>query len=271
MAALAGAYMYTPVCHIQAGERSGNIDGVARHAIGKFAHLHLAANEDAAERLVKLGEETSRVHIVGAPQLDELEAADYASADELSQLYGIDMDKPYFLVVQHPVTEEMDRIPRQVQAIVEALSGFEHNKIWVLPNNDAGGGMLRKELLEQRNSSIFIFDNLTRRDYLGFMRHCACMVGNSSSGLLEAPTFKIAAVNIGRRQTDRVAGINVLNTIDDSKAIAAAITQALSSDFQAALEDCVNPYGDGCSADRILKVLEDTPIDENLLIKRLTY
>ncbi|HER26352.1 MAG TPA: UDP-N-acetylglucosamine 2-epimerase (hydrolyzing) [Rhodospirillales bacterium] len=271
MAALAGAYMYTPVCHIQAGERSGNIDGVARHAIGKFAHLHLAANEDAAERLIKLGEQPFRVHMVGAPQLDELVTADYASADDLAAKYGVAMDKPYFLVVQHPVTEEMDKIPEQVSAMLNGLAQFDHPKIWILPNNDAGGAMLRKELLQQRDGSIAIFDNLTRRDYLGFMRHCAAVIGNSSSGLLEAPTFKIGAVNIGRRQADRTAGSNVIDARDEAKSIAAAIGEVLSPAFQDKLQDCVNPYGDGKSSDRILNVLENTPIDESLLIKRLTY
>ena len=271
MAALAGAYMYAPVCHIQAGERSGNIDGVARHAIGKFVHLHFAANTDAGERLVKLGEEPFRVHVVGAPQLDELESEIYASRQELSKRYGIDVQKPYLLVVQHPVTEEMHKVPEQVAATVKALSGFEHQKIWILPNNDAGGGMLRKVLLEQRDRGVFVFDNLTRRDYLGFMRHSACMVGNSSSGLLEAPTFKIAAVNIGRRQADRVIGINVIHSTDDATSIVNAVTEALSSEFQNNLENCVNPYGDGRSSERILDVLGETQINEDLLIKRLTY
>jgi GDP/UDP-N,N'-diacetylbacillosamine 2-epimerase (hydrolysing) len=111
---------------------------------------------------------------------------------------------------------------------------------------------------------------MTRRDYLGFMKHCACMVGNSSSGLLEAPTFGIPAVNLGRRQIDRVKGPNVIDARFERDCIVAAIGRALSEEFRVSLKDCVNPYGDGRSAPRILDVLAATPVDDRLLIKRTT-
>lgn len=271
MAAISGAYTYTPACHIQAGERSGNIDGVARHAIGKFVHLHFAANEDAVERLIRLGEEPFRIHNVGAPQIDELAASEYTGADELAEHYGLDIAKPYLLCVQHPVTEEMDRAADQARTTIDAVAEFDMPKVWVLPNNDAGGRLVRRTLLDERGPDMMVFDNLTRRDYLGFLRGCACMVGNSSSALLEAPTFGIAAVNIGRRQADRICGANVLHAEFDPKEIRAAVEQALSPAFQATLTDCVNPYGDGRSSQRILDTLTNTPINEALLIKRLTY
>lgn len=271
MAAISAAYTYTPVCHIQAGERSGNIDGVARHAIGKFVHLHFAANADAAERLHRLGEEEFRIHNVGAPQLDEMVAADFTGLDELSQRYPINGRTPYLLVVLHPVTEEMGQVPEQVDATLAALREFAMPKIWVLSNNDAGGHMLRRTLLGRRGSDIHVFDNLTRRDYLGLLRHSACIVGNSSSGLLEAPTFKTPAVNIGRRQADRVFGDNVINVDFEADAIVRAIEKALSPSFRQGLETCINPYGDGRSSERILDILMRTPINETLLVKRLTY
>lgn len=269
--AIAGAYTYTPVAHIQAGERSGNIDGTARHALGKFAHLHFAANEDAAERLLKLGEESFRVHNVGAPQLDDMKKGLISSLPELARNYGFEERSPYLLVVQHPVTEEMDRAEKQVKVLVESLNHFNMRKIWILPNNDAGSATVRRVLLQQRRADIQIYENLTRKDYLGLLKHSRAIIGNSSSGLLEAPTFCIPAVNIGRRQANRVQGLNVINTNFIVPECIRAIERAISSEFLASIKDCVNPYGDGNSSKKILDILQNTAINDKLLIKNLVY
>jgi len=271
MGAIAAAYTYTPVAHIQAGERSGNIDGVARHAIGKFVHLHFAANQDAADRLLKLGEEEFRIHNVGAPQLDELVKTNIPNRTQLANRLQIPEETPFLLVVQHPVTEEMDKAANQVAALTDALKHFELPKVWILPNNDAGSHIVRRTLLQNRGRDTFIFDNLSRIDYLGLLKHCEAIIGNSSSGLLEAPTFKTPAVNIGRRQANRVQGINVIDCQFSRESIEQAIHVALSSDFKQGLDDSENPYGDGCSAERILKILREMRIDNRLLIKNLTY
>lgn len=270
MSAIVAAYTYTPIAHIQAGERSGNIDGVTRHAIGKLVNLHLAANQDAADRLLNLGEESFRIHMVGAPQLDELVDADVSTREELASRHAIDVDEQYLLVVQHPVTEEMDQARGQVNELVHALRQVDMPKVWILPNNDAGSGVIRQVLVDLRTSDIHLYENMTRRDYLGFMKHCACMVGNSSSGLLEAPTFKIPAVNLGRRQADRVKGINVIDAPFEQTKIKEAIDEALSPEFRQKLVACENPYGDGQSARRILEILATTAVDDRLLIKQLT-
>jgi GDP/UDP-N,N'-diacetylbacillosamine 2-epimerase (hydrolysing) len=270
MAAIAAAYTYTPVAHIQAGEKSGNIDGVTRHSIGKFVHLHFAANQDAADRLLQLGEESFRVHLVGAPQLDEAATGDVATVEELESRYMIPLNAGCLLVVQHPVTEEMYRARSQVEALVQALRQFQLPKVWIMPNNDAGAAMVRQTLGTLRTSDVYVFDNMSRRDYLGFMKASAAMIGNSSSGLIEAPTFATPAVNLGRRQADRIRGINVIDAPWESQAITAALTQALSAEFKSRMRGCVNPYGDGQSSERILNTLMNTPIDDRLLIKRLT-
>lgn len=271
MGAIAGAYTYIPVAHIQAGERSGNIDGTARHAIGKFAHLHFAANEDAADRLFKLGEESFRIHNVGAPQLDELAEGLITSRTELSKLYDIGEDEPYLLVAQHPVTEEMDIAEKQVGVLVEALNQFDMRKIWILPNNDAGSEAVRRALLMNRRADSHIYENLTRADYLGLLKNCEALIGNSSSGLLEAPTFSIPAVNIGRRQADRVQGENVINASFEIASCIDAIQKALSSSFKSSLSEISNPYGDGNSSEKILNILRNAKIDDKLLIKKLTF
>lgn len=269
--AMAAAYTYTPVAHIQAGERSGNIDGVARHAIGKFVHLHFAANKDSGERLKRLGEEQFRVKVVGAPQLDELVNCRIPSRNELAHTLSIPTEGEFLLVVQHPVTEEMGVAAEQVAELANALKQFSFPKVWILPNNDAGSGLVQRTLLSYRDRDIHVFDNLTRLNYLGLLKHCAAIVGNSSSGLLEAPTFETPAVNLGRRQADRVQGSNVINAEFERAAIVEAISLAISPKFRKSLTDCVNPYGDGRSSERIIEVLNKTVIDDRLLIKRLTY
>lgn len=270
MGAVAGAYTYVPTAHIQAGELSGNIDGVSRHAIGKFAHIHFAANKDAADRLQKLGEEEFRIKLVGHPALDPIAAGTATDAKTLSKKYDIDLSSPPILVVMHPVTEDYERVEEQMTAMTDALAKFPQRKIWILSNNDAGAHKLRAHVLRNRTSDISLYENLTRADYLGFLKSSACIVGNSSSGLLEAPSFKLPAVNIGRRQYGRMQGSNVINASFKSTEIEAAIKKALSPEFRKTL-DGSNPYGDGSSAKRILDTLEATPVDDKLLVKRLTY
>lgn len=271
MGAVAGAYTYIPVAHIQAGERSGNIDGTARHAIGKLAHLHFAANQDAAERLRRSGEEDFRIHVVGAPQLDELVESTVSSPERIRQKFDIDVAKPYLLVIQHPVTEEMDRVEEQAHILCTALQQFDMPKVWIMPNNDAGASILRRTILYERKRDVLIFENLSRSDFLGLMKHCRALVGNSSAGLLEAPTFKVAAVNLGYRQAGRVHGVNVINAPFELQLCVKAIERALSPDFQATLQHCTNLYGDGKSSSRILSILKNTMIDDRLLAKRITY
>lgn len=272
MAAIAAAYTYTPVAHIQAGELSGNIDGMTRHSIGKLVHMHLAANQDAADRLIKLGEEPFRVFNVGAPQLDEMVQAQYTELEELQKKYVLNLSKGYLLAVMHPVTEESDKAGEQAKIFVQALNSFDLPKIVILPNNDAGSNHVKDAIMDNRQGEYHMFSNLKREDYLGFLKYSKCIVGNSSSGLLEAPTFKKAAVNIGRRQNNRYRGINVIDTQFDVDKIVESINKAISPEFAEYLDvNCENPYGDGHSSERIFDLLMNTKVDEKWLVKNLTY
>ncbi len=270
--AIAAAYTYTPVAHIQAGELSGNIDGMARHAIGKFVHMHFAANKDAANRLIRLGEEEFRIFNVGAPQIDELVQAKYTVLSDLEEKFSINLTNGFILAVMHPVTEEASKAGEQAEIFVQALNFFEETKIVILPNNDAGSNLVKDTILNSKCGEYHFYSNLKREDYLGLLKNSKCIVGNSSSGLLEAPTFKVPAVNIGRRQNLRFRGINVIDVdfkVDD---IIKAINKAMSADFRNYLiEKCENPYGDGHSSERILDLLMNTKVDEKWLVKKLTY
>lgn len=270
--AMVGAFTYTPVAHIQAGELSGNVDGMTRHAIGKYAHIHFAANEDAEKRLLKLGEESFRVFNVGAPQLDELAEGQYSSIHELEEKYCFQLNSGYILVVMHPITEEYTKLDKQIKVVFESLNSFNLPKILIMPNNDAGSVLVKDGINTYKNGEYHVFSNLKRADYLGFLNNAKCIVGNSSSGLLEAPSFKVPAVNIGRRQYQRVRGSNVIDVGYNFDEITGGINKAMSKKFKDYLENnCINPYGDGHSAEKILDILLSTRVDEKLLIKNLTY
>jgi len=272
MGAIAGAYTYTPVAHIQAGEVSGNIDNMTRHAIGKLVHLHFASNQDAAERLIKLGEEEFRVHNVGAPQIDEMIAAQYTELPEIEDRLCINLQEGYLLGVMHPVTEEADKAEMQAEVFIKALNAFSLPKVIILPNNDAGSNGVKHAIQEYRRGEYYMYANLKREDYLGLLKNAQCIVGNSSSGLLEAPTFKVPAVNIGRRQNMRFRGINVIDVPFEEEKVIEAITKGMSREFREYLDrECINPYGDGHSSERILDLLVNTPVNQELLVKKLTY
>lgn len=272
MGAIAGAYTYTPVAHIQAGELSGNIDGMTRHAIGKLVHLHFAANQDAADRLIKLGEEPFRVHNVGAPQIDEMVNAQFTSLEEIEEKLCVKLQDGYILGVMHPVTEEADKAEAQAEIFIKSLNQFKEPKIIILPNNDAGSKGVKMAINEYREGEYHMYANLKREDYLGLLKNANCIVGNSSSGLLEAPTFNVPAVNIGRRQNMRFRGINVIDVPFEQEKVVEAISKAMSNEFHSYLQrECTNPYGDGHSSERILDLLINTKIDQKLLVKKLTY
>ena len=269
--AITGAHMYIPVAHIQAGELSGNIDGVTRHAITKFAHIHFAANDDAAQRVLRMGEEPHRVHNVGAPMLDELVNGYMTPEEKIYKKFSIDKNKPFVLVVQHSVTEEFDQTERQIEETMKAISKLGHQTIIVLNNSDAGSSILRRVILRNKKPFMRIIPNMKRQDYVGLLNVADVIVGNSSSGIIEAPTFKLAAVNIGNRQKGRLQSTNVINVGYAVKEIEKAIEKAMSSGFKKIVLKCVNPYGDGKSSKRIVDILENTIIDDKLLIKRITY
>ncbi|MDC1082171.1 UDP-N-acetylglucosamine 2-epimerase [Gammaproteobacteria bacterium] len=272
MGAIAGAYTYIPVGHIQAGEVSGNIDGAARHAIGKLAHVHFASNVDAEERLIKLAEEKFRVFNTGAPQVDEMVKTSLLDPDYFEKKYNFDITKEFFLVVQHPVTEEYDEAENQINTTFNVLEKYEQKKVIILPNNDAGSIAIQNVIKQRKTLEHVVFANLSRIEYLTLMRHSSLIIGNSSSGLLEAPTYNIPAVNIGRRQDGRVSGLNVIHTDFCETKIKKAIEKALSNEFKRMLEkDGFNPYGDGNSSENILKIVKEIHNMKDLTIKKLTY
>tara|TARA_Y100000768_G_C23941301_1_gene665247 strand:+ start:161 stop:1291 length:1131 start_codon:yes stop_codon:yes gene_type:complete len=271
MASISAAYTYTPVCHIQAGERSGNIDGVARHAIARFSHVHFASNEDAANRLYRTGEESFRIYNVGAPQLDEIKNNKISSLSTFKNKYQISELENFFLVVFHPVTEEYKKVKINTKKFIKALNYFDNKKIWILPNNDAGSAYVKDIIMSKRKINNLIFDNLQREDYLMLLKNCKLIIGNSSSGILEAPSFKKGSLNVGNRQLNRVKAKSTQDSSYETNEIIKKIKLIQSSKFQKKLKKISNPYGEGNSSKKIVDILLNIKVDEKFLTKKLTY
>jgi UDP-N-acetylglucosamine 2-epimerase (non-hydrolysing)/GDP/UDP-N,N'-diacetylbacillosamine 2-epimerase (hydrolysing) len=265
--------MNIPVAHIQSGDVSGHIDGSARHAITKLAHIHLPACEDSAERVRKMGEEPWRIFNVGAPQLDDVVHGKKIEPAELSRMFGVDFDRPVLLVIQHPVLTEAHLAQAQMEETLAAVRDSGHPALVIYPNVDAAGQEIIKVIRQyEQVPSIKTFKNLDREVFLSLLTAVSVLIGNSSVGILEAPSFKLAALDIGSRQTGRMRACNVITVPTFERgAIGRAIDQALHDRaFRAALQNCENPYGDGNSSERICRVLQEVDLSK-LLDKRMTY
>lgn len=270
---IAAAYMGIPIAHIQAGDKSGHIDDSARHAIGKFAHIHLASCEDSADRLRRMGEQEFRIFNVGAPQLDNIAGVDYRRSSVEVNGQRLDLSKPYILLVQHSVMAEMAEAGEQMAATLEACAGSGLPTYIIYPNSDLGYKQIIRRIEERAAGANFtILENVEREAYLALLANCAVLVGNSSSGILEAPSFRVPVVNIGNRQRGRPQAENILNCDYEVASIAAAIARASTdADFRRRCATAVNPYGDGRSSSRICEILKDIPLDRRLLDKECTY
>jgi GDP/UDP-N,N'-diacetylbacillosamine 2-epimerase (hydrolysing) len=271
MGAVAGLHLGIPVAHIQAGELSGNVDGIVRHAITKLAHIHFAANEEFAERVRRMGEQDFRVHVTGAPLVDELVEGPITDEGELRTKYRLPPKEHLVLTVQHPVTEEEAASGVHVSETINALMDLDWPTIFVYPNADAGSEDIRQKLAALKRPSVRLFRNLPRQDYLGLMRMATVVVGNSSSGIMEAPSFGKPTVNIGRRQNGRPQASNVVNVGYSKDEILGGIRRATSPEFVEQARCAKNPYGDGHASDRIVDILKHVEINEKLMLKELTY
>ena len=270
-AAAASLPFNIPVAHVHGGEATeGAIDDAVRHAITKMSHLHFVALEAYAERVIQMGESPWRVTVSGAPGLDHLNDFTPLSRTELERECGVRVADTTLLVTFHPVTLEYGRTASHIAELLAALREVGAPVVFTFPNADTSSRAIieaaRRYVSDVRNAQLTV--SLGTRGYLSLMSHAAAMVGNSSSGILEAASFRLPVVNVGMRQQGRVRGKNVLD-VDCARAdIAAAIRTALSQEFRASLSDLVNPYGDGHAAQRIVERLRSVELNDTLLRKR---
>lgn len=270
---MAAAYMNIPIAHIHGGDVSNaGLDEPARHAITKFAHIHFPATERSAERLIKMGEEPERVHVVGAPGLDTILGKKLPDAEELSERYSLDMSKPVVLVLQHSVTTEPRDAEFQMSETMAAIAETDHQTIVIYPNADAGGRKMIEVIKRYVGTNVKAYRSLPHEDYLGLMKIASVMVGNSSSGVIESSSFNLPVVNIGTRQKGRERSDNVINAEHDRSLIVSAMKRAIYDDqFLSQVSRCQSPYGQGRAGVQIADILTKISINRAFLQKRVTY
>ena len=271
-AAVAALPFALPVAHIHGGEVSeGAMDNQIRHAITKLAHLHFASAEVHGRRIAQMGEETWRIHAVGAPGLDRIATIEPLSREALASALDIPAAGPWLLVTFHPVTLEYRDTASHVDELLAALDKTDGTLIITYPNADTSGRLIIERLEEfaaRHPGRCRLARSLGERLYLGILRHADVMVGNSSSGLIEAPSFGLPAVNIGARQRGRLRGANVLDVDPSREEILRGIEMAQTPAFRARARAAANPYGDGRAAPRIVEVLRSIHLDARLVQKR---
>ena len=264
-----------PIAHIHGGETSqGALDEGVRHAITKMAALHFPATKAYARRIVQMGEAPETVFAYGAPGLDALHSMHLLTKEELASLLGRGLESPTAIVTYHPVTLERDTAGEQIENLLAALLLEGVGAVFTKSNADAQGTLINERIAafcRERPSRYGLYDNLGRTAYLSCLQHLDLVIGNSSSGLIEAPSFHLPTVNIGDRQLGRVKAESVLDVGSSTGEIAAGIRQALSRGWRASLKGVENPYAgplDGSVSVRIKDQLKDAELGERLLKKR---
>lgn len=273
-AALAAIYLNIPIAHINGGDVTGTtVDESIRHAITKIAHIHFTHTARNAERVKKMGEDENRIFITGALTIDTILHAPLSPKVTIFNKYHLDPNQPTFLVVQHPITTLMDRGYTQLKELFLALGTLKKQTILLYPNCDAGS---RKfiDLIKryEKTPYLHILRNIPHEDYLSLMKSVDLMIGNSSSGIIEAPSFKIPVINIGTRQQGRERSDNIIDIKPEKEKILKAIDFCLhDKNFREKLSKCENKFGDGYAAQRIVNILKSVEIGEKLILKQITY
>lgn len=273
-AALTSMFLNIPIAHINGGDVSGGtVDESIRHAITKMAHIHLVHTQENADRIEKMGEEKNRIFVVGALTLDTVLNKPLLSKEEIFRRYNLDPNKATFLVIQHPITTLENQGYSHMKELFLALDTSKEQTVMLYPNCDAGGKKLIELIEKYENKNyLHVFKNLPHEDYLSLMKSSNVMIGNSSSGIIEAPSFKIPVINIGGRQQGRSRTENIIDVEPDKNKILEAIDFALrNKDFLKKVKTCKNKFGDGKTSQKIVKVLKELKIDDKLIQKQITY
>lgn len=274
--AVAAAYMNIPLVHTMGGEVTGTIDESIRHAVTKLAHIHFPANRESGERIKKLGELEENIHVVGCPRIDlvnQIMQKGMENLDNLCREYGgvgaeIDVNQPFLLVSQHPVTTEYDNAEKEIYETLKAVEELDMPTIMLWPNSDAGTDGISRGIRKYReingDKKIHLFKNLPTNIYINLMLRTVCLVGNSSSGIREGEFMGTPCVNIGTRQMGRERGENVIDVDYNCQDIVKAVLQQKKHGrYQSK-----SIYGDGKAGERIANILAVTSVDVQ---KRITY
>ena len=254
-----------PIAHLHGGEATeGVFDESIRHSVTKMSHLHFVATEEYQQRVIQLGENPERVFHVGGLGIDNIQKLKLLNKVELEKSLGFKFGRKNLLVTFHPVTLEIETVSEQMEELLDALEKLENvHIVFTMPNADTGGRILFKMIEDfvSKNPSSKAFTSLGQTRYLSCLNHVDGVIGNSSSGLAEAPTFKIGTINIGDRQRGRIKARSVIDCEPNEPSITSAIKKLYSSDFQNKLTTVKNPYGCGGASESIVNILNEVSLD----------
>ena len=264
-AATAAFFLKVPIVHLHGGEvTEGAFDDTIRHAISKFASVHAVAAPEYRDRLIRAGEQPASVHVVGGFGVDLVATTNRFTRSELEAELGIAIGEQLLLVTYHPVTAAPHETQQEIDALLSALGRFpDATVVFTLPNADPERDIISSAISQaaSENDDWHSFPSLGSRKYLSLMALSAAVVGNSSSGLLEAPSLGIPSVNIGPRQDGRLKAPSVLSSPADASAIEHHLRHAISEDFTAHLSAPETPYGGEGAVERVMRLLESTAFD----------
>ena len=273
-AVIAASTLSIGIAHIHGGDNvsKGQIDEQIRHAITKFAHIHFPATLKSSKRIILMGEEPWRVKMFGSPTMDEICEPEKLSKEELFKELQLNPTERTVLCVQHPYIVKSNKAGEQMAMTLQILKDLNIQSIIIYPNNDPGSELIIDEIRLNKNIPNFrIYPDLDRNIFLSLLNHVNLMIGNSSSGLIETPFFKLPVVNIGDRNKGRESAENVINVPHNYDDIEKAINKALSDEFKIFCQKLENPYGEGKTSEQIVEFFENLKIDKDFLIKKLTY
>lgn len=263
-----------PIAHLYGGETTqGALDENIRHAITKLSWLHFTSTEEYRKRVIQLGEAPDRTFTVGALGIENIKNTVLLSRKELSDKIGIKPDLPYAVVTFHPVTLESDAGGQLLELLHACEEMGSLHYIFTKANADTGGRVINDMLdtYAKSHRNISVHTSLGSLGYLSALKYAELVIGNSSSGLIEAPSFKIPTVNIGDRQKGRLQSTSVINCLPKKASIVSAIRKALSREFKSIAGTTVNPYGDGCSSDHIIRVIKSFLSEDRQDLKKVFY
>ncbi|WMJ78649.1 MULTISPECIES: UDP-N-acetylglucosamine 2-epimerase [unclassified Sedimentibacter] len=275
--ATVGTYMNIPIAHVCGGDKVvGNIDDSVRHAVTKLAHLHFPTTVENGERILKMGEEAWRIHVTGNPALDSIRKQPDLSYNYINKELNTNLssEKPFILLIKHPLSSEIEEAGEQMKITLEAVSELGVDTVITYPNSDAGSYDMIKVIDEFTKQFNFIkaYKTLPRDIFVNLQRKASLLLGNSSSGILEAPFLKLPVINVGNRQKQRQHSENIIFVPHIKELIKESIQKAISDeDFKSVCKNCSNPYGDGYSGERIAKIIAETEINKKLINKQIVY
>ncbi len=271
--AIAAYHMNIPNAHVHGGDKSGGIDEYNRHAITKISNIHFAATKKSKNRIIKMGENPKYVFLTGSPSLDEVMNNNITKKTDLEKIYGFQFTGNEILLLQHPVTTEIEHGEKQISNILKAIVNLRITTIAIAPNSDAGNKKIFDYLKSYSKKYNFIkfYTTLPRRDFLGMLQNCGVFVGNSSSGIIDASYFRIPVVNIGIRQKGRERGATIFDVKDITvKSIQNMILKAMKTK-RSSFTIGKNVYGNGNASKKIVEYLEQIPLNKDLIQKQIFY